>query len=83
MKSADFDYQLPEQLIAQKPLKQRQSSRLLVLEPIQQDIIDDSFANFESCVEAGDLLVLNDTRVLKYTEVNILIDYNIWVPHIF
>jgi len=63
MKSADFDYQLPEHLIAQKPLKQRQSSRLLVLDPNQQDIVDDNFANFESCVEAGDLLVLNDTRV--------------------
>ncbi|MCP4075222.1 MAG: tRNA preQ1(34) S-adenosylmethionine ribosyltransferase-isomerase QueA [Gammaproteobacteria bacterium] len=63
MKSADFDYQLPEQLIAQKPLKQRHSSRLLLLDPQQQALSDDAFANFETFVESGDLLVLNDTRV--------------------
>ena len=63
MKSADFDYFLPEQLIAQKPLKQRQSSRLLVLNPQQQAIDDGVFAHLEAHVKTGDLLVLNDTRV--------------------
>lgn len=63
MKSADFDYQLPEQLIAQQPLADRQSSRLLVLDPIHQQIKDDVFAHLEDYIEAGDLLVFNDTRV--------------------
>ena len=63
MKSADFDYQLPEQLIAQKPLTERQSSRLLVLDPIHQEVMDDAFTHFENYVEPDDLLVFNDTRV--------------------
>ncbi len=63
MKSADFDYQLPEHLIAQKPLTQRQSSRLLVLDPVNDSIQDDFFKNFASLASSGDLLVFNDTRV--------------------
>jgi len=63
MKSADFDYKLPDQLIAQKPLAERQSSRLLVLDSLQQEIVDDAFVHFENYIEAGDLLVFNDTRV--------------------
>jgi len=62
MKSADFDYQLPEQLIAQKPLKQRHSSRLLLLDPQQQALSDDAFANFETFVESGDLLDFLGTK---------------------
>lgn len=63
MKSADFDYQLPEQLIAQKPLVDRQSSRLLVLDPLQQHLKDDVFSHLENYIEPDDLLVFNDTRV--------------------
>ncbi len=63
MKSADFDYQLPEALIAQKPLAQRQSSRLLVLDPQTDSIEDNNFENFISLVNPGDLVVFNDTRV--------------------
>lgn len=63
MKASDFDYHLPERLIAQQPLAQRRESRLLVLDPAAQEISDDKFARLEAYVNAGDLLVFNDTRV--------------------
>lgn len=63
MKASDFDYHLPERLIAQQPLPQRSESRLLVLDPATQQISDDVFTNLDSHVSAGDLLIFNDTRV--------------------
>ncbi len=63
MKSADFDYDLPEHLIAQKPLQERRSSRLLILDPEQQQMVDDNFPHFENYIKPNDLLVFNDTRV--------------------
>lgn len=63
MKASDFDYHLPEQLIAQQPLTERRSSRLLVLDPLRQRKTDDAFNHLEDYLKAGDLLVFNDTRV--------------------
>lgn len=63
MKASDFDYHLPEQLIAQQPLPHRGESRLLLLDPAGQKISDDQFTRLGDHINAGDLLVFNDTRV--------------------
>jgi S-adenosylmethionine:tRNA ribosyltransferase-isomerase len=63
MKAADFDYQLPDSLIAQQPLAERRASRLLLLDPAQQRISDRSFAELPQWIDADDLVVFNDTRV--------------------
>ncbi len=62
MRVADFDYELPSELIAQYPLPDRAGSRLLVLEDEQPR--DAGFAEIEGLLRPGDLLVLNDTRVI-------------------
>ena len=64
MKKSDFNYNLPEQLIAQLPLKNRVDSRLLVLDSKQQSYQDDYFSSFINTLNKGDLLVLNDTKVI-------------------
>jgi S-adenosylmethionine:tRNA ribosyltransferase-isomerase len=63
MKASDFDYHLPEQLIAQQPLVKRQSSRLLVLDAKMNTLVDDQFSHFGDYLSPGDLVVFNDTRV--------------------
>ncbi len=63
MKASDFDYELPERLIAQKPLEQRTASRLLVLDPQQSSIEDQQFSCLEQYLRPQDLLIFNDTRV--------------------
>lgn len=60
----DFDFELPEELIAQTPLKIRDSSRLLVLDPKTHEMKDQHFTDILDQFEAGDALVLNNTRVL-------------------
>ena len=64
MQLSDFDYQLPEQLIAQAPLAERCESRLLVVNPVDESLDDRQFSDLEKIVEAGDLLVFNNTRVI-------------------
>jgi len=64
MKLADFNYNLPEELIAQKPLKERTNSRLMVLNKKNHSIEDDSFQNLMNYLQSGDLLVMNDSRVI-------------------
>ncbi len=59
-----FDFHLPEELIAQTPLQERASSRLMVLNKENGEIEHDIFKNLKSYVKPGDCLVLNDTRVL-------------------
>jgi S-adenosylmethionine:tRNA ribosyltransferase-isomerase len=59
---ADFDYALPPELIAQAPLPQRSASRLLVVEGARRT--DSDFVDLPQWLRAGDLLVLNDSRVL-------------------
>ena len=64
MKTADFDYELPEELIAQTPLTDRTSSRLLVCSRDTFDLVHDHFFHLPDYLKKGDVLVLNDTRVL-------------------
>ncbi len=59
---ADFDYLLPPELVAQAPLPQRSASRLLVV--AGDDCVDRGFADLPQLLRCGDLLVMNDTRVL-------------------
>ncbi len=64
MQRSDFHYDLPPELIAQVPLAERRASRLLVLDGATGALADRAFADLPTLVKAGDLLVLNDTRVL-------------------
>ena len=64
MNVTDFDYNLPEELIAQTPLKKRDSSRLLVLDKNNGEIKHETFSNIIDYLEKGDVLVLNDTKVI-------------------
>lgn len=64
MRLSDFDYQLPERLIAQTPLPERSGSRLLVVDPPKGSFRDLKFADFAELVKPDDLLVFNDTRVI-------------------
>ncbi|EAF1188770.1 tRNA preQ1(34) S-adenosylmethionine ribosyltransferase-isomerase QueA [Listeria monocytogenes] len=64
MKVEDFDFDLPEELIAQTPLLDRTSSRLMVLDKESGGIKDQHFTDIISYLNEGDALVLNDTRVL-------------------
>ncbi len=64
MKTDDFDYYLPEKLIAQTPLDKRDSSRLLVLNKKTGDIEHKHFNNIIDYLTDNDVLVLNDTKVI-------------------
>lgn len=64
MKTEDFDYYLPEELIAQTPLEKRDSSRLLVLDRKTGEVEHKHFSDIIDYLEEGDTLVLNDTKVL-------------------
>jgi S-adenosylmethionine:tRNA ribosyltransferase-isomerase len=60
----DYDYVLPRELIAQRPLERRQDSRMMVLHRAEQTIEHRYFRELKTFLQPGDLLVLNDTRVL-------------------
>lgn len=64
MKTEDFDYYLPEELIAQTPLLKRDSSRLLVLDKNTGKIEHKIFSDIINYLNKGDVLVLNDTKVI-------------------
>lgn len=64
MKVSDFDYYLPEELIAQKPIYPRDASRLLVLDRKTGQVEHCSFTEIVAYLQTGDVLVLNDTRVI-------------------
>lgn len=64
MKVEDFDYYLPEKLIAQTPLEKRDASRLMVLDKKTGKIEHKHFYDIINYLEEGDTLVLNDTKVL-------------------
>lgn len=64
MKVSDFDFELPEELIAQHPLEKRDSSRLMVLDKKTGSIEHRSFHDVIEYLNAGDTLVLNNTRVM-------------------
>ncbi|MDT8363826.1 MAG: tRNA preQ1(34) S-adenosylmethionine ribosyltransferase-isomerase QueA [Nitrosomonas sp.] len=65
MKIDTFDYHLPVGLIAQFPLEERSASRMLYVNPASSVIRDDHFIHFPDYMRAGDVLILNDTRVIK------------------
>ena len=64
MKVEDFDFHLPEELIAQTPLQDRTASRLMVVNPYTNNIEHHNFAHIVNELQEGDCLILNDTRVL-------------------
>lgn len=64
MKTEEFNYHLPQKLIAQVPLKNRQDSRLLVYERHSDKIIHSLFINLANFLRPGDLLVINRTKVI-------------------
>ncbi len=64
MKTSDFDYHLPEELIAQTPVEPRDSSRLLVVHRDSGVMEHRVFREIGDCLKAGDLLVVNRTRVI-------------------
>ncbi|WDV47537.1 tRNA preQ1(34) S-adenosylmethionine ribosyltransferase-isomerase QueA [Clostridiaceae bacterium M8S5] len=64
LKRTDFFYELPEDLIAQVPLKQREKSKLMVLDKESGDVKHTVFENIIDYLNEGDCLVLNNTRVL-------------------
>ncbi len=64
MKVEDFDYDLPEELIAQTPLEKRDASRLLVLDKKSGELEHRHFYDIIDYLEEGDTLVLNNTKVL-------------------
>ncbi|MGI6778659.1 MAG: tRNA preQ1(34) S-adenosylmethionine ribosyltransferase-isomerase QueA [Acetivibrionales bacterium] len=64
MKTSDFYYKLPEELIAQEPLKERHLSRLLVLDKETGDLQHKLFKDIIQFLKKGDCLVLNDSRVI-------------------
>lgn len=64
MRRTDFSYDLPEELIAQQPAEQRDASRLLLLYRSSGEIVHKSFTNLANYIEAGDLLILNNSKVI-------------------
>ena len=64
MKTDDFDFYLPEELIAQTPLEKRDNSKLLILDKKTGDIEHKHFNNIIDYLNEGDVLVLNDTKVM-------------------
>ncbi len=63
MQLSDFDYQLPEELIAQEPLRERDASRMLVVNRQTQNWTDSTFRSFPEHINRNDVVVVNNTRV--------------------
>jgi S-adenosylmethionine:tRNA ribosyltransferase-isomerase len=64
MKLSEFEYDLPEDLIAQRPLEHRDESRLIILERFGSELRETRFGNFPRYLREGDLLVVNETKVI-------------------
>ncbi len=64
LRVADFDFYLPSELIAQQPPQQRGQSRMLVVDRTSGALRDMDFVDLPSLLKPGDLLVLNDSRVI-------------------
>ena len=65
MKLADFDYYLPPELIAQQPTAERTASRLLHVDGVSGELVDRQFRDLPALIRANDILVFNDTKVIK------------------
>ena len=63
MQLSDFDFDLPESLIAQHPADRREDSRMLIVDRAAGGLIDSTFSEFASQLGPKDLLVVNNTRV--------------------
>jgi S-adenosylmethionine:tRNA ribosyltransferase-isomerase len=63
MQLSDFDYELPEELIAQEPLQERDASRMLVVNRESQSWTDSTFRSFPEHINRNDVVVVNNTRV--------------------
>lgn len=61
---SDFDYELPEERIAQVPIEPRNASRLMVLDPVKKTILHRHFYDLKEFLVPGDMLIFNDTRVM-------------------
>jgi S-adenosylmethionine:tRNA ribosyltransferase-isomerase len=64
MKIADFEYELPAELIAQTPLEERDASRMLVLDRREEAWVDSSFREFTGYLQPDDVVVVNNSRVI-------------------
>jgi len=64
MKIADFDYELPAELIAQTPLEERDASRMLVLDRREETWVDSGFREFTQHLRPDDVVVVNNSRVI-------------------
>lgn len=64
MKVTDFDYNLPEELIAQTPIAKRDTSRLMVLDRKKQTVEHKIFTDVVDYLNEGDCLVINETKVI-------------------
>lgn len=64
-KTSDYDFELPRELIAQEPLADRSASRLMVVRRVTDEIEHRTFSDIGDLIPAGDLLVLNTTRVIR------------------
>src|SRR5262245_9851537 len=64
MQLQDFDFILPPELIAQVPAARRDQARLMVVDRAQQRVTHDTFTNIGTYLHAGDVLVVNDTKVI-------------------
>ncbi|MGB3861971.1 MAG: S-adenosylmethionine:tRNA ribosyltransferase-isomerase, partial [Candidatus Aminicenantaceae bacterium] len=61
---SDFDYDLPKELIAQVPLEHRDHSRMMVMDRANGKIIHSNFNHFTDYLKAGDVMVLNNSKVI-------------------
>jgi S-adenosylmethionine:tRNA ribosyltransferase-isomerase len=64
MLTKDFEYHLPKELIAQEPMEPRDRSRLLVLNRETKELVHDHFFNMGKYLHQGDIVVLNNTKVI-------------------
>ena len=64
MRTSDFDYELPAELIAQEPSQERGADRMLVLDPATSDVSIGMFESLPDHLRSGDAIVLNNTRVI-------------------
>ena len=93
MQVKDFDYMLPEELIAQDPIEDRSASRLMILNPENGEVEHKVFSDIIDELEAGDCLVINDTKVIPArligskegtdARIELLLDANHRIGHSF
>ena len=76
MRTEDFDYILPEELIAQTPLKKRDNSKLMILDKNTGKIEHEIFSNIINYLDKSDILVLNDTKVIPARIIGEKVDTN-------